>query len=267
MMKLSGTGGRGARIAAAALTMAGAFAMLGGPAWAQAKQPAAQAKKPASAWVKLCEKAKVPKPGKDGKPTSEVIDICLTHHERLDGNTGLVIISAAIREVKGRNEPSLMIMVPLGMALPPGVKAAVYSKEQWARAQKKKRVDDKELKPVALKYSLCHASGCTAEIKAPANLVDSMKTGGGLMVLALNAAGRPVVFPVPLTGFAEAHAGKPVDGQKYAAARQRLMGQIQERILRKRLAARERFADRATDGKLPDPKQVTSSKQVAPKKN
>lgn len=248
MTILSGLSGHGFRAVATVLTVAAGLAVTSA-AHAQ-KEKGAQAQQQ-SAWVKLCEKTKLPKGGKPeaGKqPEFEEKDICLTHHERLDGNTGMVIISAAIRQVEGQKTPSLMVMVPLGMALPAGVKAAVYNKDQWARAQKKERVDDKELKPLALKYSLCHPAGCTAEIAAPQDLVKNMESGGGLMVLALNAAGQPVAFPVPLTGFSDAHKGKPVDNKAYGAARQRLMGQIRERM-------RQRIANTATGGNLPAPKK------------
>ena len=56
-----------------------------------------------------------------------------------------------------------------------------------------------------------------------------MKTGGGLMVLAVNAQLKPIGFPVPLTGFTVAHDGKPVDNKAYAQARSKLMAQIRER--------------------------------------
>ena len=69
-----------------------------------------------SAWVKLCEKANLKKGDKE-----ESLDICLTHHERLDGNTGMVIVSAALREVQGNPKKHLMVMVPLGVALPVGL--------------------------------------------------------------------------------------------------------------------------------------------------
>ncbi len=84
--------------------------------------------------MKLCEKAPLVKKDKDGKEVKEEKELCLTHHERLDGNTGMVLVSAAIREIKGQPKKSLMIMVPLGMAIPPGIRAAVYTKEQWAAA-------------------------------------------------------------------------------------------------------------------------------------
>ncbi|MEO0810780.1 MAG: invasion associated locus B family protein [Pseudomonadota bacterium] len=139
-----------------------------------------------SAWVKLCEKTSLSGVNKAGKSQTITKNICLTHHERIGGNTGMVIVSAAIRQVEGEKRQSLMVMVPLGMALRPGVKAAVYTKEQWARAQKKERVKDDELKPLSFEYSLCHAAGCTAEIEAPEGLTDDMAKGGGLMVLSRN---------------------------------------------------------------------------------
>ena len=56
-----------------------------------------------------------------------------------------------------------------------------------------------------------------------------MSKGGGIMVLAMNAAAQPVGFPVPLDGYNEAAAGPPVDNKKYAEARSALMKQIRER--------------------------------------
>src|SRR4029079_1864509 len=182
-----------------------------------------------SAWVKLCEKAPLVKKDKDGKEVKEEKELCLTHHERLDGNTGMVLVSAAIREIKGQPKKSLMIMVPLGMAIPPGIRAAVYTKEQWAAAAKNEKIDEKTLKPIELKYSLCHPAGCTAETEATPEILAEMAKGGGLMVLAMNSAAQPVGFPVPLDGYNEATAGPPVDNKKYAEARSSLMKQIRER--------------------------------------
>lgn len=211
-----------------------------GTALAQDAPPAAPAKKAApakpaakaadkSAWVKLCEKAPIVKKGEDGKEVKEEHNLCLTHHERLDGNTGMVLVSVAIREVEGQGKKSLMVMVPLGMALPPGLRAAVYTKDQWAKAAKNEKIEEGELKPVDLKYSLCHPAGCTAETEATPELLAQMEGGGGIMILAMNAAAEPIGFPVPLDGYLEAAKGPPIDNQKYAQARGALMKQIRER--------------------------------------
>jgi invasion protein IalB len=181
-----------------------------------------------SAWVKLCEQAVQKIKDKDGKETENKKNICLTHHERLDGNTGMVIVSAAVREIEGNEKKQFMIMVPLGMAIPPGLKAAVYTKEMWDKAAKNEKIDEAALKPIDLKFSLCHPAGCTAEVEATKELVDSMNAGGGLMVLALNAGAQPIGFPVPLEGFNEAFGGKPVNNEEYAKARGELMGRIRD---------------------------------------
>jgi invasion protein IalB len=166
---------------------------------------------------------------KDGKDVKEEKNVCLTHHERLDGNTGMVLVSAAIRQIEGADKNHLMVMVPLGMAVHPGLRATVYTKEMWELAQKNQKVDDSKLDPVKLSYALCHPAGCTAEVEAGNDVVAKMKTGGGLMIMAINAQGQVIAFPVPLTGFAEAFDGKPVDNQKYSEARKTLMAQIAQR--------------------------------------
>jgi len=233
--------GRGVVAGGAALALMLGLAAQSGVAFAQDAAPAAKDAAPAakdakaapagkqSAWVKLCEKSPLVKKDKDGKEVKEEKDICLTHHERLDGNTGMVLVSAAIRHVEGQDKEHLMVMVPLGMAIPPGLKAAVYSKDQWEKAAKNEKIDDKDLKPIDLKFSLCHQSGCTAETEATKEIVEQMKTGGGIMILAMNAAAQPIGFPVPLDGFVEAYTGKPVDNAEYKKARGQLMAQIRQR--------------------------------------
>lgn len=226
--RLVGMGAGMLALAALALTPALAQQKKDAAPAAKKDAAAAQGQQQQSAWVKLCEETQVQET-KDGKAVAAKRQICLTHHERLDGNSGMVLVSAAIRTVDGSDKHALMIMVPLGMALPAGMKAAVYNKEQWAKAQKNEQVDDKSLKPIDLKYMLCHQGGCTAETDAPADLIKQMQTGGGLMVLAMNLAGQPIAFPVPLDGFDQAHKGPPVDNQQYAEARGALMNQIRER--------------------------------------
>lgn len=222
-----------------------------------------------SAWVKLCEKATFSKKDKDGKDVKDEKNICLTHHERLDGNTGLVLVSAALRQVDGSDKQAMMIMVPLGMALPPGVRAAIYTKEQWDKAAKNEKIDEKTLKPFDLKYTLCHSAGCTAEIEATPEIIEQMKTGGGLMVLALNAAAQPIGFPVPLNGFAEAYAGKPIDNKEYVKARGELMKQIRARqaeLIEKYKAEQAKKQPPKVDAKKADAKKADDGKAPAKEK-
>ena len=163
-------------------------------------------------WVKLCEKAPVMSQ-KDGKDVREDKTICLTHHERLDGNTGMVLVSAAIRAVEGQEKQHLMVMVPLGVALPAGLQIKI----------------DEDKEPTKLVYTICHPGGCTAEVEASDEIVGKLKKGKQMMVAAMNVAAKPIFLPVPLTGFEPTLAGKPVDPEVYGKARAQLMQSIEQR--------------------------------------
>ena len=239
--------GAGAMLALAlgAATFASdAAAQQPAPPAAPKKAPAAAAPAPAgqkgaaapagggpeqSAWVKLCEKATGVGKDKDGKEEKKELNICLTHHERLDGNSGMVVVSAAVRQVEGQDKQHFMIMVPLGMLLQPGMRAALYPKDLWDKAQKNEKVDETKLKAAKLGYTLCHPGGCTAEMEATPEFLTELKGSGGLVVFAINAGGQTVGFPVPLTGFEQAFAGAPVDNKQYGEARKALMQQIAQR--------------------------------------
>lgn len=167
-----------------------------------------------SAWVKLCEKAP------DITNPEQQLEVCLTHHEHIDGRNGQVVVSAAIREVQGQDKKALMVMVPLGMALPPGIQM---------------KVDENQ--PVPLKYTLCHIAGCTAETEATPEIIQQMQNGQKLVVAAINLAGKAIAFPdVPLAGFTKTMTGAPVDNAQYKEARKRLMMSIRERQI---LAAKQ----------------------------
>lgn len=202
----------------------------------KAKAPAAAKKEGGTAgekqqtfWVKLCEKSPIVVPDKEGKPMREMRNICLTHHERIDGNSGIVVISAALRQVEGEEKQHLMLMVPLGTALAPGLRATVFNAEQWEKVQKSEKFDDSKLEPIKFAFSFCHQAGCTAEIEATKELIEAFQKGAGIMVLAYNAQRQLVAFPVPLTGFNEALSGEPVDNAKYSEARKAAMLQIAQR--------------------------------------
>ncbi len=220
-----------ARVAGAALIAAGlasgqALAQQGkAKAAAPAKQAAAQQQSP---WVKLCEKAKVRVKDKDGKDGSQEKTLCLTTHEQLDANTGMPVISAAIREAEGSDKHVLAIMVPLGMVIPAGMRAAIVDKNTWESALGGKQIDDKNLKIAQLNYAYCYAAGCTAEVQATKEIIDDMKKGAGILVRAVDILGRPASWGVPLSGFTSAYGGPPTDNKKYAEARRDFMKQIEQ---------------------------------------
>ncbi len=216
---------------ALAVTFGGTNAQQPKPGAAPAAKgaaPAPAAAPAAPSWVKLCEQAPFVGQDKDGKEIQTSKAICLTHHERLDAASGMVLVSAAIREIEGAEKKHFMVMLPLGMALPPGMQVGVYPPDMWNAIQKGEKVDDSKLEPLKLTYTLCHAAGCTAEMEASADVIKKIQSGAGIIVFAVNGNGAPIAFPAPLNGFAEALAGAPADNKAYSEARKALMGQIEE---------------------------------------
>lgn len=192
-----------ARWRVAAGTFAIAAIAFGNGALAQEK------KAPQSAWVKICDKAPVSE--------NEKKEICITHHESLEANSGMVLVSAAIRKVEGQDKERFLVMVPLGMAIPPGLQV---------------RIDEQE-EPIKMRFSICHPGGCTAEIASSPELLDKLRKGSNLTVAAINAVGKAVGFKVSLSGFTKAYEGGPVDSKKYAEARRQLMQSIRQRQIKK----------------------------------
>ena len=203
------------------------------PKKAPEKAPAAAGKKdggaPQSAWVKLCEAGQTVTKDKDGKEQKQDLKICMTMHERLDGNSGMTVVSAAVRQVEGQDKFYFMIMVPTEVVLKPGMRATFIPPDLWEKAIKGEQVDEKRLKEFRLDYTICHPGGCNAEIEASPELISSMKSSGGFMVTFLHIAGQRAVIPVALGGFDAALSGAPVDNKAYTDARRQLMAQIAQR--------------------------------------
>lgn len=226
---LSGIGARIAGVGAVAVTlMLGTTFLAGDSAHAQKKGA------PKSAWVKLCDKGTLTARKKDGTEEKKDLNICMTHHERIDASSGRLILSAALHDttLDGKESHHFRVMVPLGMLLPAGMRATIFPKDLWEKVVKNEKLDkaeQKKLKGLKLTYTHCHAVGCVAEVKATPEVLESLKTNAGLRIFTLNLSGAPIGFDVPLTGFAQALKGKAVDTKKYAQARKQLMAQIRQR--------------------------------------
>jgi invasion protein IalB len=201
------------------------------PAVAPADQGGQQADIVPVGWVKLCRKYTATSTNKDGKEQNQDLNICLTKNETIYVNSGKVLSSAAIRQINGEPKQHLMVTVPLGMDLRPGMRATVFPKDIWEKSQKGGQVnkaDEAKLKPLTLVYTQCHPDGCDGELEVTPQLINDFMTGGALMLFAFNTAGAPVPFPVPLAGFDKAYAGAPMEDQSYNEGRRKLMRQIEQ---------------------------------------
>lgn len=174
----------------------------GAPAGATAAAPAGGTTD--DAWVKLCMR-------NDQTANKE---ICLINHEGLEPNTGMVLIAAAVRKVEGEDKQQLLIRVPTAYALviPPGVQL---------------KIDEGQ--PIQLQYAICFPTSCQVQLELTKELMDSMRQGKQMVVAAMNIQQKTMGFPVPLTGFAKAYDGAPVDSAKYEESRRQLMEVFRKR--------------------------------------
>jgi len=169
-----------------------------------------------SNWVKLCGTA----------DTANRQRMCIIHHERLDGKSGALVISVGLRQIEDSKKSQLVIVLPNGYAMRPGLRIAVYDQEFWIKAGKKEDVDVSKLTPVDLAFTICRDSGCVAEVDASPELIQMLTKGAGLMVLATQGNGTKFRFPVPLDGFKAAFDGPPADNAKYETARAGLVARL-----------------------------------------
>ena len=150
-----------------------------------------------------------------------------------DGNSGMVLVAAAVRTVEGDEKKQLLVRLPtaIALAIPAGVQI---------------RVDEGE--PVALKYTLCYGTSCQAETELTKELFDSMRNGKQLVVAAVNLQKKAIGFPVPLVGLAKAFDGPPIDNAKYQEARRQLMEMIRKRQIELANKAAEAEKNKAQGG-------------------
>jgi invasion protein IalB len=172
-----------------------------------------------SAWVRLCEPSPLWRDAK-GEPR----EVCLVLHERIDPDTGLAVVSAAVREISG--EPVRHLLVTIGGTIDLGVGIQV-------------RIDGSE-PAIKLPASLCRG-GCTGEIAANEALLGRLAAGRELVVEALRQTGETLRFRVPLASFRAALAGPPIEARAYRQM-QPLMSSEPARMLRSPPRAREEGA-------------------------
>jgi invasion protein IalB len=128
-----------------------------------------------SKWVKVCEEG-----------------ACNTM-QRLVGPNGDLVASVAIQQAKGDPKVRLVVSMPLGMSIKSGLAV---------------RIDDKVNLP--MKFNICLPAGCYAQGSSDKALVDALKAGGQMFIVA-QSRGKPIALPISLAGFTKAFDGKGDD--------------------------------------------------------
>lgn len=153
-----------------------------------------------SPWIKVCNT--------DPKANKEV---CLITQE-LRTDTGQFLASVAVREIAGEARKTLLIAVPPGMLIQPGLRVQIDNGKQ-----------------TEAKYGICFPNACYSELVVDDNFIASMKKGGALKLTTLNQQAKPVPFELSLIGFTKVYEGEPIDAAALQQRDQRLQSELQKR--------------------------------------
>lgn len=160
-----------------------------------------QATGPQPDWVKAC--------GKD--PSMGNKENCITTRD-LRSEAGQTLVSLGIREIEGEKKKLMLVAVPPGVLLQPGM-----------------RINIDQNQPVAARFSICFPNNCFAEAEATDATVAQMKKGNNVIVRVFNQQGQEVGFAVKLDGFAKAYDGAPIDPKVVEQEQKRLQDELQKR--------------------------------------
>lgn len=159
---------------------------------------------PQESWIKVCNTPK-------DQEQQEGKQICLVTQE-LRSDVGQFLASVAIREVAGESRKTLLVAVPPGMLIQPGL-----------------RVQIDESEPQQAKYGICFPNACYAELVIEQGFIDSLKKGGKLVVTTLNQQAKALSFNMSLIGFTKVYDGPALDPQEVEQRQKALQSQLQKR--------------------------------------
>lgn len=182
-------------------------------AFAQAKPAAAPAAPAADQisgvpmpWVKLCDKV----PFEEGKPES-VKQVCMIAQEARAEN-GQVLATAQIREIEKDPKKTIIIAVPVGMLLQPGIRLAIDKNE-----------------PVSLRYEACVPNACFAQTELTEDTLKKLKAGNMLQIQVVNMNQRAVSLNLSLKDFGKVYDGPALDPKQNEENQKKLGEELQKR--------------------------------------
>lgn len=182
------------------------------PAPAQADQGAANSAENLAAvqtpWVKLCDQVPV-----DERTPPTTKKLCMVVQETRAEN-GQMLASVQIRDLEGE-KPRLIIAVPVGMSLQPGIRVVL---EGQGQAQ-----------PQAMRYEVCLPNACFAQMELQPEFLNRMKRSNQLSIQVVNMNNRAISLGMSLQGFQASYDGAPVDPQAYEEQQRRLQAELQRR--------------------------------------
>ncbi|MGE0583823.1 MAG: invasion associated locus B family protein [Flavobacteriaceae bacterium] len=151
-------------------------------------------------WVHICTK----------EPQGEK-EICLVTQE-VRTEQGQFVASTSVRTIKGEEKKTLLVAVPPGTLLVPGM-----------------RVQVDEGKQVPGQYTICLPNACYAELEIDDAFIKQMKGGNNLIISVINNQAKAVGIGLTLVGFTKAIDGAPIDSAELEKRRQLLQSTLKDR--------------------------------------
>lgn len=153
-----------------------------------------------NAWTKICTEEK--------KTNNKV---CLITQE-IRSATGQFLASVAVREINGPEKQTVVVSVPPGMLLQPGMRL---------------QIDDHEEREV--KYGICFPKYCYSELAIKPEFIAEMKAGEKLVVTTFSQQGKAIGFELTLAGFTASYDGDPIDPAAIKAQREKMQQELAEK--------------------------------------
>lgn len=132
--------------------------------------------------------------------------------------TGQVLMSIRLQEMQDNPRKGLSIMAPMGMLLPPGMRAFV----------------DQQQIPTGIPYLQCITPpgappGCLGELEVDAGLIAALKKSQVLRIQTMNAQGKTIDFVFPTKDFAKAYDGPAIDEKALEAENKKMKDMLQKK--------------------------------------
>lgn len=163
-----------------------------------------------SPWVKICNV--------DPKVNKQ---ICFTSQETRTA-TGQFLSSLGVKEIEGEGRKLLIIAVPTGRLIQPGLGVQIDSG-----------------KLVQAKYSICVPTTCVAELAIDDGFITSMKQGGKITLTTFNQQAKAIPLEMTLIGFTKVYDGEAMD----VAELQKKQEELQDELKRRAEEARQKLIE------------------------
>jgi invasion protein IalB len=164
-------------------------------------------------WTKVC-----------GKPAAGQKETCFTTRDFTADPKQPPQVALAIYDVKGEDNRIVRVLLPIGLMLRPGVRFSVDKGAASSGA-----------------YEFCMPNGCFAEAQVNGKVIDQMKKGTALNVVAKGPANNEITFALPLANFGKGFDGAPIPTEVLQKRQEEQQAELQKQLQARALAQRQQL--------------------------